>query len=79
MRKLAQAATSKEIADNKLRRLLAHNNACECADAHVGDKSIIYGQIGQKSATQWRGPEDVMDMDEIRVSVKTHSQTFKEA
>ena len=42
-------ATLREIADSKLRLLLAHNRLLKCADATVVDTALFYNAANRKS------------------------------
>ena len=49
LRTVAQGATSKKIANRKLRRLQEHDKSFECADAEVGDSVLFYKLPGRGS------------------------------
>ena len=61
---LAQEAALKEIANSKLRRILAFNNSIDSADVEVGDEVLFYKAPPRKSAPRWRGPAKVILMDD---------------
>ena len=75
----AQEATLKEVANSKLRRLLARNKTFNCAEIDVGDMVLFYKAQSRKSAPRWRGPAKVLEIDDSEVTVSFQSQTFKVA
>ena len=42
LRMRAQEATLKEVANSKLRRILAHNQTFNCTEVAVGDTVLLY-------------------------------------
>ena len=60
----AQEAALKEVANNKPRRLLARNISFNCADINVGDSALFYKVQNRKSLPGWRGPAEILDIDE---------------
>ena len=76
---MAQEAAPEEIANAKLRRLLARNPSFECAEALVGDSALFFKTVSRKSATRWRGPAVISEIDEAGVTVKFRRLTFKVA
>ena len=79
LRMMAQEAALKEVANSKLRRLLAHNKTFNCADIKVGDTALFYKAPHRKSHPRWRGPALILDIDETGVTVKYQTQSFKVA
>ena len=79
LRMKAQEAAMKEIANSKLRRLLAYNKTFECTDIKMGDTVLFYKSPHRKSHPRWRGPAKILDIDETGVTVKFQSQSFKVA
>ena len=75
----AQGAARKEIANSKLRRLLAYNKTFDCVDVKVGDSVLFYKAPQKKSNPRRRGPATILDIDESGVALKFQSQTFKVA
>ena len=69
----------KEIANSKLRRLLARNKTLDCVDIKVGGSVLFYEAPQKKSNPRWRGPAAILDIDESGVVLKFQSQTFKVA
>ena len=76
---LAQDAVPKEIANSKVRRLLARNHSYECTDAKVGDSALFYKIVGRRSAPRWRGPTVFLDIEGAGVAAKFQGQGFKVA
>ena len=56
LRMRGQEATLKEVANSKLRRLLARNKTFNCADVDIGDMVLCYKAQNRKSLPRWRGP-----------------------
>ena len=75
----AQEAALKEIANSKLRRLLAYNKTFDSVDVKVGDEVLFYKAPQKKSNPRWRGPATILDIDESGVVLKFQSQSFKVA
>ena len=76
---MAQGAALKEVANSKLRRLLAYNKTFNCADIKVGDLVLFYKAPHRKSRPRWRGPALLLDIDETGATVKYQTQSFKVA
>ena len=76
---MAQEPASKEIANSRLRRLLAYNTPFNCAAVKTRDTVLLNKTQDKRSAPRWRGPELIPDIDETGVTVKFQSQTFKVA
>ena len=74
LRMRAQEATMKGIANSNLRRLLAGNKSCNCADIDGGDTAQ-----SRKSSPRYRGPAEILEIDETGVTASFQSQTFKVA
>ena len=75
----AQEAALKEIADSKLRILLAYNKTFDSVDIKVGDGVLFYKAPQKTSSPRWRGPATILDIDESGVVLKFQSQSFKAA
>ena len=73
---MAQEAALKEVANSKLRSLLAYNQSFICADVKIGDTSLLRKSTNKKSAPRRRGPAQVLDIDETGATVKFQPQTF---
>ena len=69
----------REVANSKLRRILAHNQTFNCTELEVGDMVLFYKATTKKSSPRWRGPAKVLAIDESGVTVYFQSQTFKVA
>ena len=67
----------KQIANGKLRWLLARDKSVECANLRVGGSVIFYELVGRKSAPKRRGPAVIMDIDETGATVKFQGRMFK--
>ena len=59
----AQEAALKEIANSKLRRLLAYNKTFDCVDIKVGDTVHVFKAPQRKSNPRWRGTATILDID----------------
>ena len=75
----AQAATLREIAHSKLRRLLARNKTFNCAERDVGDMALFYKAQNRKSSPRRRGPAEVLEIDEAGATVSFQRQNSKVA
>ena len=53
---MAQEAALNEVANSKLRRLLAHNKSFYSTEATAGDSVLFYKTAHRKSAARRRGP-----------------------
>ena len=73
---MAQEAALKQVANSKLRRLLAHNKTSNCADIKVGDAVLCPKAPHRRSQQRWRGPALILDIDETGVMVKYQTQSF---
>ena len=69
----------KEVANSKLRELLAYNKSFDYTDGETGETAPLYKSAKKKSAPRRRGPAKILDVDETGVTMKSQSQTFKEA
>ena len=67
----------KEIANSKLRRLLAYNITFGCVDIKVGDLVPVYKAPQPKSNPRWRGPAAILDIDESGATLEFQSQYSK--
>ena len=79
LRMMAQEAALNEIASSKLRRSLAFNKSCACADVKIGDAILCNKAQRKKSTPRRRGPALILDIDETGVTAKVQSQTLKVA
>ena len=76
LRMMAQGAALKGIANSRLRRLLARNGPFPCGNVEIGDTAPFYEGRSQGSATRWRGPDMILDIEETGEKVKIQSQTL---
>ena len=76
---MAQEAALKEIADSRLRRLLAFNRSLTCTDAKIGCAALFYKARSKKSAPRRRGRALISDIDETGAAVAFQSQISKVA
>ena len=76
---MAQEAAPKEIANSKLRRILAFNNSFESVDVKVGGEVLFYKAPTKKSIPRWRGPAKVLLIDESGVTLSFQGLPFKVA
>ena len=77
LRMMAREAASKEVANSKLRRLLAYNKSFNCADVKIGDAVLLNKSTNKKSSPRRRGPAKILDIDEtggLRSLSHTHSK-----
>ena len=79
LRMLAQEAASKEIANIKLRRILAFTNPFDSVDVGVGDEVLSYKAPSRESTPCWRGPAKALLLDESGVTLSFQGQTFRAA
>ena len=79
LRMMTQKAALKEIANSRLRKLLALNKSSTCTDTQIGDAVLFYKAQSRKSAPQWWSPTLISDIDETGATVKFHSQDSKVA
>ena len=79
LRMRAQEATLGEIANSKLRRLLARNNTGSCAEIDVGDMALVYKERNRKISPRRKGPAEVLEIDETGVTVSCRSRNFEVA
>ena len=56
LRMMAREAALKEIANSKLRRILAFNDSFKSAGVRLGGEVLFYRAPSRKSAPRWRGP-----------------------
>ena len=75
----AQEAALKQVADSKLRRLLAYNKSFNCTGINVGDSVLFYKKQNRKRSRRRRGPAKISDVDETGATVAFQSQTSKVA
>ena len=76
---MAWEAALKEVANRKLRRLLACNKSSNCADFKIGDSVLFYKTPDRKRTRKWRGTACISDIDETGETARYRSQTFKVA
>ena len=74
---MARDAALKEIANGRLRRLLAFNKSLTCTDVKTGDAVLFYSAQSKKSGPRRRGPALISDIDATGATVKFRSQTFR--
>ena len=79
LRMTAQEAARKEVANSKLRRLLAHSMSFSCTDVAIGDCVLFYKTVNGKGAPRWGGPAKISEVDETGVTGEFRSQTFQAA
>ena len=79
LRMMAQGAALEDIADSRLRRLLAYNKSFVRADLKIASTALPYKAQRKKGALRWRGPALISDIDETGVTAKFQSQTLKVA
>ncbi len=70
---MAQEATLEEMANSKLRRLLARNRSFNPPDVKVGDPALFYKAVNCKSAPRERAPAAILDFDEPGATGGYHS------
>ena len=68
-----------EIAERKVRRILAFNNSFDSASVRVGDEVLFYEAPPRQSAPRWRGRAKVLPLDESGATLSFQGQTFKAA
>ena len=73
---MAQEATSNEVANRKLRRLLAYSESFKCTDVQIGGTAFFFDAMNRKSTPRWGAPTEISGNDETAVAVKFQSQTF---
>ena len=67
---MAECPASKEVANIKLRRLLAYNESLGGADARVGYSARRYKTSNRGSTLRRRGPAKILDIDDAGVTVE---------
>ena len=70
----AQEAALKEIANSKLRRLLAYDKTFGCVGIKVGDTVLFYKAPQRKSNPRWRGPAAILEIDESGHTTRPNGQ-----
>ena len=73
---MAQEAALKEVANSKLRCLLAYNKSFNCTDVAIGDSVLLHETVTRKSTPSWHGPAGILDPGDAGATVKFRSQTF---
>ena len=80
MRRIAaKESASREIADGKLRLLLARKKSFDFADVKVGDFVLFHKIVSRGSAPRWRGPDGILDIDETGGTATFQGRAFKVA
>ena len=69
----------KEVANCKLRILLAYNEFFMCTDVRIGDTAPYQKSMNRKIALRRRPLVRILDIDETGVAVKFQSRTFEVA
>ena len=57
----AQEAALKELANGKLRSLLAYNKSSKCSDVKIGDAALFRKSAKEKSTPRRRGRSEILD------------------
>lgn len=76
---MAPEAAFKEVANRKLRRLLAYSGSFDCSFVKIGNSVLFYGAANHKSAPRRSSPAKMSDIDGTGATAKFQSQTFKVA
>ena len=76
---VTQGAAMEEVANSKLRRLLAYSTSFICADAQVGESVLFREAPNREGAPRWRGQEGILDVDGSGAAAEFQSQTWKVA
>ena len=76
---MAQKAALREVANRKLRSLLAYNESFRREDVLIGYAAPFNKAAKKKSTTRWRGPAKILDIDDTGATVKFQSRTFNMA
>ena len=79
LRMMAQGAALEEIANSRLRRLLAYNKSFVRTDLKIASSALPYTAQRKKGGPRWRGPALISDVDETGAAAKFQSQTQKVA
>ena len=79
LRMLAREAALKEVANSKLRGLLAYNKTRNCADVKIGNSVRFEKPPNRKSLPKWGGPACILEIDETGATARYQSQTFQAA
>ena len=72
---MTREATSKKIANSKLRWSSARTKSFENAALLPGGSALFYKSVARRSAPERRGPAVILDFDETGVTLKFQSQT----
>ena len=70
---MAQEAALKEVANSKLRLLLAYDKSFDCADVKFGESALRPGAANRKSTPGCRGPVKILDIDATGVTAEFQS------
>ena len=76
---MAREAALKEVANSRLRRLLAFNKSCAGVDVKIGDAGLFYKAQNQESAPWRGGPALNSDIHEAGVTARFQSPVLKVA
>lgn len=79
LRTMAQAAAPKEVANSKLRRLLADNKPLNYANVDIGGSVLFSKAQNPKSQPTWREPACILDIDSTGATARYQSQIFNVA
>ena len=74
---MAKEATLEVKANSKLRCLSARNKSLGRPEVAAGNSALLYKLMGRKSTPRCRRPATVLDIDEMRASVKFQGLTFR--
>ena len=69
----------KAAANGELRRLVAYNKFFKCTAVQLGDTGLFIKSANKQSVPRWRGPAEILDIDETGATVKVQLQTFEVA
>ena len=72
---MAQEAALKELANRRLRRLLASSKSVTCADVKIGEAALSCKAQSMRSAPRRRRPALILDVDGTDVTAKVRPQT----
>ena len=69
------AAALRDVANIKLRRLLAYNYSFGCTDVKIFGTALCYKTAGTGSAPRRMGPSSIPDVGETRATAKFQSRS----
>ena len=78
LRMRARGAALKQVGNGKLRRLL-QKKTFNCADTNPGGSALFYKAQDRESLPQWRGPANILNIDDAGVTATLQNQAFKVA